>query len=285
MSGNFVSQAITSTGTGALTLGASTAIVRQTVGSVIPVGHQFRGAILFGNNYELGVFILTAAQTINRVQVQETAVEGALNRTDPVALDVTLPAMLIITPDVGGVVQAPLGLPYQDSAGAKGRPSHGSSDVLGLNTSLSALRKMFPYERVVSGNITDATIYVHTAVAGATLRAFIYEALHNGSPGLPLGEFTSASPVDISTPGRKVMVPTNPIYAGSGEFFICMQASDGGCVIKGPGKTPYSSLGTSGTDIPVGSLHRGDAFANIGGDETGNSWTQDASHVTTFLNG
>lgn len=105
MQANWVKQAVSAGGTGALTLGSADA-GNITLNSAVGVGPSFHYVIEDGNDKETGFGHLSASTTLVRDYVRETLVSGTYDNTSPTAINVTTSAKVMISATAAGVVEA-----------------------------------------------------------------------------------------------------------------------------------------------------------------------------------
>ena len=283
MLANWVKQAVSAGGTGNLTLGSADS-GHLTLDTAVGQGPRFVYSIEDGSDREIGIGYLSASTTLVRSTVLETLASGTLDRTSPSALDVTTAAKVMIAGSAHNMMGAYIEAPYP--AAIEGICSMGQVDETGVTvTSHAGAVCAMPFWWPASKMVSQATIYVGTAAAGATARIGIYSISSTGKPAILLKEFTDAATMDCSTTGAKVATPSAPVWLPAGFYYLGFQASSASVGVKASQYSPSGLfLGASSSGARHTGLYRYASYGALAADETSSTWEINASvKMTAWL--
>lgn len=282
MLANWAKQAVSSGGTGNLTLGPASA-GHVTLDTAMGQERSFVYVIEDGNDREVGLGTLSASNTLVRSTILETLVGGTLTRSSPSAINVTTSALVMIAGAAQNTVGAHHGQAYPAS-GIEGICSMGQTHETGGSQMLTANYLYFcPYWWPVSKLVTQAGVWCHTAAASSTARLGIYSVAANGKPGKLITEFTTSAQIDVSTTGAKTTSAPTPFWLSSGFYYIGM-ASNGSPSFRCPLYSPAGLfLGVDSSGAANRGLCRAYLYAALPSDETSQVQTQAGYRMSVWL--
>jgi len=224
MLGNFVKQAVSSGGTGNLTLGSADtgySTLDTVVGQNVFVPYTIEDG-----DRETGIGYLSDATTFVRSTIHDTLVSGTYDNTAPTAINVTTAAKLMITASASGTFchpNASAGL--GDAAGINLCPAAGAWDQ-GLSLAASGTAMFIPVIWFASKTITRLGVRLQVVAGSAGASSCTAALFHVGTDGKPgrricsfgdLGDMrTTAAGTIMQTPALSpaVFLPPGVYYLG-----------------------------------------------------------------------
>lgn len=220
MNNNWAKETTTTTGTGNVTISASSGFPRLS--AVVGLNKFFTYAILddsTGAPIESGMGYLSDANTLVRTKIIETMVSGTYDNTSPAAVTLAAgtkrvicsasAAMLdVVLPTVGNVS----GAKYINNGCFMARNE--LADAFDLNA--DGKNWYFPWKHRYGGVVDAFYAYVSTAESGKILRLGLYETGSDGNPGKLVVEGSS---IDLGSTGAKLATFT-PMVIPPGWYYI-----------------------------------------------------------------
>ncbi|MEJ1353106.1 MAG: hypothetical protein RPU39_00255 [Candidatus Sedimenticola sp. (ex Thyasira tokunagai)] len=278
---NWIQETVASApGVGDISLGGAYSAKYLPFSVRVADGEVIRCSILDGNNREVGIYQYNSAgNTLTRMRIIETWVNGTLDVSAPSPVDLTAAAVVGVAATQNSTFPtvpdpAPSGTHVYDAFAHKSN-TNVTLVVDRLYVMPLLLLDTYRFDNAALRQIATA------AGIGSRGRLGIYGVGHDGKPGLLLAE--SASDIDMTSTGysKKGGAFPVPIDVGVGMYFVAL-ITDSNAVVSGQSANEYfnplmTSVGSAiyraryyGYDRPSGWVSLPASLAGVSPDSTTN---------------